>query len=46
MCAHLLKRVRAGRDAGTRGAANLKTYALAEAAYEAAASGRAVEPQA
>ena len=46
MCAHLLKRVRAGRDAVTSGADNLKTYALAEAAYEAAASGRAVEPQA
>lgn len=35
---------RAGRDAGTSGADNLKTFALAEAAYEAAATRRAVEP--
>ena len=45
MCAHLLGRVRAGRDADTSGADNLKTYALAEAAYEAAKSGCAIEPQ-
>ncbi len=37
---------RAGRDADTSGADNLKTFALAEAAYRAAAEGRAVEPTA
>ncbi len=43
MCAHLLERYRAGQDADTSGADNLKTYALAKAAYEAS-SGRAIEP--
>ena len=42
-CAHLLAALRAGRDADTAGADNLRTYALCEAAYAAAASGRAVE---
>ena len=37
---------RAGRDADTSGADNLKTFAVAEAAYAAAESGRAVAPQA
>lgn len=35
---------KAGRDAETSGADNLKTFALVEAAYTAAASGRATEP--
>jgi len=43
-CRHLLERFRAGRDADISGADNLKTYALAEAAYESAATGRAVAP--
>ena len=37
---------RAGREADTSGADNLKTYAVAEAAYASAASGRAEQPQA
>ena len=44
-CAHLLEAMRAGRDADTGVADNLKTYALAEAAYDAAATGRLVEPR-
>ena len=35
----------AGRDAETSGTDNLKTFAIAEAAYTAAGSGRAVAPQ-
>lgn len=35
---------RAGRDAETSGADNLRTYALVDAAYAAAASGRAERP--
>ena len=35
---------RDGDDAETNGWDNLKTFALVEAAYEAAASGRAVAP--
>jgi D-apiose dehydrogenase len=41
---HMLQRFRAGKDADTSGADNLKTYALVEAAYESAATGRAVVP--
>ena len=37
---------KAGRDADTSGADNLRTFAVAEAAYAAAASGRAVVPRA
>ncbi len=37
---------RAGRDADTSGADNLKTFAVAEAAYAAAESGQATVPQA
>ena len=37
---------RAGRDADTSGVDNLKTFAVAEAAYTAAESGRATAPQA
>jgi len=44
-CAHMLASVRARRDAETSGVDNLKTFALVEAAYEAAASGRAVAPR-
>ena len=36
---------RAGRDAETSGEDNLKTFALVEAAYEAAAAGRATSPR-
>ena len=44
-CRHMLERVRAGKPADTSAADNLKTYALAEAAYESAATGRAVVPR-
>ena len=44
-CAHLLACVREGRQADVSGADNLKTFALVEAAYVAAASGRATAPQ-
>lgn len=44
-CAHMLAAVRNGRDAETSGADNLRTFALVEAAYESAASGRAVAPR-
>jgi len=44
-CAHMLAAVRAGRDAETSGVDNLKTFALVEAAYESAATGRAVAPR-
>jgi predicted dehydrogenase len=40
----MLNRFRAGDAADTSGADNLKTYALVEAAYEAAASGQSVKP--
>lgn len=43
-CAHVLTALRAGRDADTSGADNLRTFALVEAAYSAAAERRAVEP--
>jgi predicted dehydrogenase len=43
-CAHMLEAVREGRAAETSGVDNLKTFALVEAAYEAAATGRAVTP--
>jgi predicted dehydrogenase len=45
-CAHLLASLRAGREADTSGRDNLKTYAACEAAYESAATGRAVKPAA
>ena len=44
--AHMLESLRAGRPAATSGEDNLKTYALCDAAYEAAATGRAVQPKA
>jgi len=42
--AHMLSAFRAGRPADTSGEDNLKTYALVEAAYESASTGRAVRP--
>jgi predicted dehydrogenase len=45
-CAHMLAAVREGRAADTSAADNLKTFAAAEAAYAAAASGRAERPHA
>jgi predicted dehydrogenase len=44
-CRSLLDSFRAGRPAPTSAADNLKTYALAEAAYESAATGRSVTPR-
>jgi predicted dehydrogenase len=45
-CAHFLECVKAGREADTSGRDNLRTYAVCEAAYESAATGRAVKPPA
>jgi predicted dehydrogenase len=45
-CSHMLAAIRAGREADTSANDNLKTFALAEAAYEAAATGKAVRPKA
>lgn len=45
-CAHILAALRAGRPADTSAADNLKTFALSEAAYEAMATGRCVNPDA
>ena len=44
--AHMRESLKAGRPAATSGEDNLKTYALVEAAYEAAATGQAVRPKA
>jgi predicted dehydrogenase len=43
-CEHILERFRAGQPADVSGADNFKTYALCEATYRAAASGRAETP--
>lgn len=43
---HMMECARSGRPAETSGEDNLKTYALVEAAYESAATGRAVKPPA
>jgi D-apiose dehydrogenase len=43
-CEHILQRFRSGKPADVSGADNLRTYALCEAAYSAAASGRAQKP--
>jgi D-apiose dehydrogenase len=43
-CAHFLECLKAGREAATSGRDNLKTYAVCEAAYESAVTGRAVRP--
>lgn len=44
-CRHLLEAYRAGKAADISAADNLKTFAIAEAAYESAATGRAVKPR-
>lgn len=43
-CKHVLDRVRAGQAADISAADNIKTYALAEAAYRAAADGSSQKP--
>lgn len=43
---HWVESLRAGREADTSGADNLRTFALVEAAYESAASGQPVRPSA
>ena len=43
-CAHILEAFIAGRPAETSGEDNLKTYALCEAAYQAAATGTTARP--
>jgi predicted dehydrogenase len=45
-CKHLLESLKAGREADISGRDNLRTYAVCEAAYESAATGRAVRPAA
>jgi predicted dehydrogenase len=40
----MLACVRTGQEAETSGRDNLRTYAVCEAAYEAARNGRAVKP--
>jgi predicted dehydrogenase len=45
-CKHIFEAFKAGGEADVSGRDNLKTYAACEAAYEAAASGRAVKPEA
>ena len=42
---HIVDALRAGREPETTGEDNLRTFALVEAAYEAAATGRAVAPR-
>ena len=44
-CRHMLDSFRSGEAAHTAAADNLKTYAICEAAYESAASGKAVKPR-
>jgi D-apiose dehydrogenase len=44
-CRHFLHCIQNGTEAETRGADNLKTYALVEAAYLAAAEHKAVQPK-
>jgi predicted dehydrogenase len=44
-CRHLLQAYQAGKPADISARDNLKTFALAEAAYESAATGRAVKPR-
>jgi predicted dehydrogenase len=45
-CRHFLDRLRAGLPAETSGADNLRTFALVDAAYQAAETGRATVPRA
>jgi predicted dehydrogenase len=42
---HIVDALQAGREPETTGEDNLRTFALVEAAYEAAATGRAVAPR-
>jgi predicted dehydrogenase len=44
-CRHLLDAYKAGKPADISAADNLKTFAIAEAAYESEATGRAVKPK-
>lgn len=44
-CRHLLQAYKAGKPADISAVDNLKTFAIAEAAYESAATGRAVKPK-
>lgn len=44
-CRHMLESHSAGRSAATAATDNLKTFAICEAAYESAATGRAVKPR-
>lgn len=44
-CRHMLDSFRSGTAAHTAAADNLKTYAICEAAYESAATGKAVKPR-
>jgi len=44
-CRHLLEAYKARRTADISAVDNLKTFAIAEAAYESAATGRAVKPK-
>jgi predicted dehydrogenase len=44
-CRHLLEAHKAGKPADISAVDNLKTFAIAEAAYESAATGRAVKPK-
>jgi predicted dehydrogenase len=44
--AHILARLRAGKNADVSGEDNFKTFALCEAAYSAAESGKSVKPEA
>jgi len=43
-CQHVLESLRAGKPADISAADNIRTFALTEAAYEAAASGRVITP--
>ena len=45
-CRHILNAYRFGRPASVSAADNLKTYALVEACYEAAETGKSVKPRA
>jgi len=44
-CSEILDALRRGRPAQTSGEDNFRTFAVCEAAYESAATGRAVQPQ-
>lgn len=44
-CRHMLESFRSGKAASTAATDNLKTFAICEAAYESAATGKAVKPR-